>query len=31
MYKTLDWDQGDEQLHFVECDNGYIYLQIHFT
>ena len=31
MYKTLDWDQGDEQLHFVEGGNGDMYLQIHFT
>ena len=31
MIKTLDWDNGDEQLHFVEGGNGDMYLQIWFT
>ena len=31
MIKTLDWDNGDEQLHFVEGGNDDMYLQIWFT
>lgn len=31
MIRTLDWDQGDEQLNFVRGGNGDIYIQIWFT